>query len=149
MNTIIYDNKGSIIVTGVVLLFISIAAMIIMILSMIGLLSQNLTAQKKDIGILRSLGARKTDIMKIFLFQSALLCIVVVTFALFGVYATALWQNLWTLRNFGFMAIVTVKPIWSTVLLICGLSVIIPLLAVAVPLVRIAHMKPVDAIRNL
>ena len=47
------------------------------------------------------------------------------------------------------MAIVTVKPIWSTVLLICGLSVIIPLLAVAVPLVRIAHMKPVDAIRNL
>lgn len=145
----IYDNKVSIMVTGYVLLFISIAASIIMILSMAGLLSQNYTAQKKEIGILRSLGAKKSDIMKIFLFQAILLCALVLVVSLAGVYITALWQNVWTLRNFGFMDIVTVKPIWSTVLLICGTSVAIPLLAAIIPLIKISKMRPVDAIKNL
>lgn len=145
----IYDNKDSIMVAGYVLLFVSIAASVIMVLSMAGLLAQNYTAQKKEIGILRSLGAKKSDIMKIFLFQAILLCVIVLVVSMAGVYLMAMWQNVWTLRNFGFMDIVTVKPLWSTVFLICGISIIVPMLAALIPLIRISEMKPVDAIRGL
>ncbi len=145
----IYDNKSSIMVAGYVLLFISIAATVIMVMSMVGLLAQNYTAQKKEIGILRSLGAKKSDIMKIFLFQAMLLCVLVLVISMAGVYLMALWQNVWTLRNFGFLDIVTVKPIWSTLLLICGISISIPLIAAIIPLVKISKMRPVDAIKNL
>ena len=61
---------------GLIFVGLSCALSILLLLFVINLISVSIKNQKKEIGILRALGARSRDIFKIFIFESMLLAVI-------------------------------------------------------------------------
>ena len=102
---------------------------------------------KKEIGILRGLGARNIDVLKIFaeegliisLINGAIASVVAIIGCLIinGQFAKALGYN---------VAILNISPVQPLLILACCL--ISSLLACALPILKNANKKPIDTINN-
>ncbi len=99
-----------------------------------------------QIGILRALGARSSDVYKIFLSESLFLAIIYAVLAIPLTIVLSKAVNL-ILKN-GFQVAVSVLYFhWLVPILIFLLSIGITLIAVIFPVARMARKSPVDSIR--
>lgn len=110
-------------------------------------ISVSISARKRDIGIMRSLGARGRDVFYIFFTESLVIAAVNFLLSCGLSYSAAIIANLvmkskfnllLTIAHFGF----------RQVMILFILSFAVALLASIVPISRIARLKPVQAIRN-
>lgn len=118
--------------------------------------SLSVVNKQKEIGILRAIGARGSDVGKIFLIESFIMGAITVVFSWALIFVgTSLINNLLvgsfksylqsavieniTLLTVGFV------PVFA-VLVAC---VVVVLLATLIPVIKISKMKPVDAIKKL
>ena len=107
----------------------------------------SISSRKKDIGILRSLGAKNTDVMKIFLVEEFLLAIIttVLSSIVFAFMFKFLNNTLMETAN------LSISPFYLDTKLI-GIIFIYILIVILVssilPLRKIIKMKPIDAIYN-
>lgn len=107
----------------------------------------SISSRKKDIGILRSLGAKSTDIMKIFLVEEILLALIttVLSSIVFAFMFKFLNNTLMETAN------ISISPFYLDTKLI-GIIFIYILIVILVssilPLRKIIKMKPIDAIYN-
>lgn len=94
-----------------------------------------------EIGLLRALGARRGQVLSLFLGEAILLS------GLGGLLGLALGAGTARLLQLGFAALPVHTP-WSYVLLAEGIAVAIGLVAGVVPALRAARLDPVEALRT-
>ena len=105
------------------------------------IMTMSVSERTGEIGLLRSLGARRSQILALFLGEAALLA------AIGGAAGLALGIGLAQLLHAAFAALPVHTP-WSYAFLAEGVAVIIGLLAGVLPARRAAFMDPVEALRT-
>lgn len=119
---------------------------VLVLVSNIGIVnafSTNLKERKKQIGLLRSVGATKRQIIKIYGRESFILCFICVPLSLaISVFAVKMSVNLMG-ENFVF------KPSWWVLPLSAFFSIGVVLLSSLIPLFSASRISPMQAIRNI
>ncbi|MBU0594111.1 MAG: ABC transporter permease [Gammaproteobacteria bacterium] len=105
------------------------------------IMTMSVTERTSEIGLLRSLGAKRSQILALFLGEAALLA------AVGGAAGLVLGVGLAQLLHVSFSALPVHTP-WSYVLLAEGIAVVIGLVAGVLPARRAAMLDPVEALRS-
>ncbi|MCH5162069.1 MAG: ABC transporter ATP-binding protein/permease [Clostridiales bacterium] len=117
-------------------------------LLMFNFISASITAKKKEIGILRAIGARTVDVFKIFISEAfiiALICFAVSTAGTFGV---CILLNSVLLEGVGIsMSLFVFGPL--SVLFIFGIAFITALISTIIPVTLYSKKPPIASIRAL
>ena len=111
------------------------------VLLMMNFLTISLAFKKKDIGILRALGARKKDVTIICLVESLVIALIDFVISLIAIIVLSIVFN-----NFFHLTILYVN--FLTILLLFLLVFGISALATILPVVKITNKKPIDIIHN-
>ncbi|MDD4840227.1 MAG: ABC transporter permease, partial [Clostridia bacterium] len=129
------------------LLYVAIGLAVFAMILMMNYISTSISHKKKEIGVLRALGARGIDIFGIFINEAmiiaainSVLSIVASAFAILGVnlfYRNKMMMNI-TVYHFGILQI----------LLILGACILATSLASFLPVYIISRKRPIEAIRN-
>ncbi len=148
-NTVYSDAKMAINMIetmSIVFLIIGLVMAVLSALMLFNFISTSISVKRKEIGVLRAVGARGTDVFKIFFAEAfiiAMICFVISAIAsgvlcivLNGVFAGAI--NL-SVLNYG--------PV--QILLILGISVVVAFVATILPVFFAAKKPPVESIRAL
>ncbi len=110
-------------------------------------IATSVSYKKQEIGILRAIGARSSDVFKIFSAEAMIIALVNFLLACIGTYVAVYTINYWMRISLG--ALITVLNFgWRQILLLLLISVCVALVASFIPVYRIARKKPIDAIRN-
>jgi ABC-type antimicrobial peptide transport system permease subunit len=110
-------------------------------------IASSINSKKKEIGILRAIGARGKDIAKIFIFEDIIIAIVNTIFSFIFIFIGAVALNTSLTRNFSSpLSILTVNPL--ALLFVALICIFVVGAASAIPLIRIIRMKPVDVIKT-
>ena len=129
-----------------VFLYVGLVLAVFAALLFSNFISVSISQKQRDIGILRAVGARSTDVFKIFFSESfviALICVLLSTVAsalLCGLINTALAEGL------GASLFVFGIPSFAILIAIAGLTAVV---ATFLPVYNAAKKKPVDSIRAL
>lgn len=109
-------------------------------------ISLSISNKKKEIGILRAVGAREGDVFKIFIAESLTIVIICSILALVGTAFVCYALNSSVLEQFGFAILVIT---FTTILLIFIIGILVAIFATLLPVLKIARKKPVDTIRSI
>lgn len=102
--------------------------------------------KKQEIGILRAIGSRSSDVFRIFFSESFIIAAVNFVLACIGTAAVTIMINR-GVHNLGVLVtVLSVGP--RQILLILAISLFVAAIASFLPVWRIASKKPIDAIRN-
>ncbi len=115
-------------------------------LMLLNFISVSISAKKKDIGILRAVGARGTDVFKIFFAEAFIIAIICFVISTIGAYVVC------GILNSSLVSIVNMKLLnfqLINVLMILGVSFGISLIATFFPVFFAARKSPVESIRAL
>ena len=145
MNTL--DNFNDFIETGAkIFLYVGIGFAVFSGLLLMNFISISISYKKREIGILRAVGARSSDVFKIFFSESLIIALINYVLAIAATLTAIFVINRWmrgeginvTLLNFGLRQLG----------LMLAVSVGVALLSSFLPVWRIARKKPVDAIKD-
>jgi len=122
--------------------FLTAIASVSLLVGAVGIANTMFTSvleKTKDIGVMKSIGARNEDILIIFLFNAALIGLVG---GLIGV-----------LIGYGLAALMTMLGMFSiitinTVLMTLGISVLVGMISGFIPAINASKLNPVDALRR-
>ena len=146
--TVLLDSFGeaiSILTTYIV--WVGVGFAVFAALLLMNFISTSISYKKREIGILRALGARSSDVFGIFFNES--LVIAMINFALATVatfVASAVISNV-VITNLG-IELVFLSTGVRQILLILGVSLLTAFLSSIIPVNKIAKKKPIDAINN-
>ncbi len=129
-----------------IFLYVGLGFAVFSALLLMNFIATSISYKKREIGILRAVGARSSDVFKIFFSESLIIAGInfvlsaIVCFG--GIFALNTWMHnegiRMTLLNFGVRQVV----------LMLGVSVLVALLASFLPVYSIARKKPIDAIKD-
>lgn len=131
-----------------VLFYVSIGLAIFSGLLLMNFISTSISYKKKEIGILRAVGAKSFDVFKIFFSEAFFIAVINFVFACVlsavGVYFfnSAMVDTIGSLGSFFMFGI-------RQILLLIGLSVAIAFVASFLPVYLVAKKRPVEAIRSI
>lgn len=129
-----------------ILLWIGVATALFAIMLLFNFISVSITYKKKEIGILRALGARSADVFKIFCSESLIIAAICYILAVIGCFAICAAINAELAGAFGIALLVFGPASWFIMLAIAVLTSVI---ATFLPVYGIAKRKPADSIRAL
>lgn len=126
-------------------LYFGIAVAIFAALLMMNFVANSVTAKKREIGILRAVGARGIDVYGIFFHESEIIALMntVVASIAAGVVAWALNNSV---VNQYHIPLAIFAFSWRTVLVILALSILVSAVASFLPSYLISRKKPIDSI---
>lgn len=130
-----------------IFLYIGIAFAIFSSLLLLNYISTSVSYKKKEIGILRAIGARGKDVLGIFTKESTIIALINFTLALAGVIAATIIINN-KIRNDYNILITLLKPGVRQIALMLGVTLLVGFISSALPVIRIARKRPIDAIRD-
>lgn len=122
--------------------FFGFAAMLMMNFIMV-----SIGYRKKEIGILRSIGARSLDVVKIFVWEALILALLSYGVTLIFLYSLSALVNSFAMDTVGIL----ISPVIITMrqpFILAGTVLIIAFLASCLPIIRIARQRPIDAIKK-
>lgn len=125
-----------------IILLISIMLAIFSVLLFINFLLVGIDCRKKEMGILRAIGARSIDTVIICLVESAIVAIIDFILSLVGVLILCLLIN-----KFFYISLFFVGPLQIFVLF--ALCIVGTALSAILPAMKIAKKKPIDVINNI
>lgn len=146
--TSILDNYGSLFedLTSV-LVWVALGFAVFASLMLMSFISTSISYKKREIGILRALGARGSDVFGIFFIESLIIALINFVLAFITTLVGAFFINRAIIIELGIdLAILTVTI--RQFALILGISVLAAFLASILPVSKISRKKPVDAINN-
>lgn len=130
-----------------VFLYIGIGFALFSALMLSNFIATSVARKKREIGILRALGARSNDVFKIFFNESLIIGIINFLIASVVSYFVISIINS-TLREQGGFQITIFSFGIRQVVLLLGISLLVALIASYIPVQGIARKRPVDAISN-
>ncbi len=149
LNSVTYelDTVHEVLLTmAKVFLYIGLGFALFAALMLANFIATSISYKKQEIGILRAIGSRSSDVFRIFFSESFIIAMINFVLSSIGVgVATALVNYI--LRQSGILiSVLTFGP--RQVLLLFAVSVLVAALASFFPVRRIAAKRPIDAIRN-
>ena len=130
-----------------VLLYFGIGFAIFASLLLMNFISTSISYKKREIGILRALGARGSDVFGIFFNESSVIAVINFALATIATFITAGILNNIIITKLG-LDLVLLSVGIRQFILIFGVSMLTAFVASFLPVIKIAKKKPVDAINN-
>lgn len=131
----------------IVFLVLGIILAVFSALLMMNFIATSISYKKRDIGILRGLGARKLDVVKIFTYESLVIAAINIVLAIVVTIPSVALINNVAIEQIG-MNVTLLAFTFRQLLLVIGVAVLSALLASILPVLNIARKKPIDAINN-
>lgn len=130
-----------------VFLYIGIGFAVFAVLLFFNYVSLSIANKRREIGILRAVGARGIDVFKIFFSEAGIISLINFLISIILVFIIS------GLINNGFATLLPIRiaifaPGIITILLVFGISLVAGLISSLLPVIRIASQKPIDAIRE-
>ena len=133
---------------SLIFLIIGIVLAVFSALLLFNFISMSISNKKKEIGILRAVGARGTDVFKIFLSESGIIVGICTLLALIGtVVLTFVINNILRVDAGLQVTLFVFGPL--SVLMMIGIAVVVAVVSTFLPVYFAARKKPVDSIRAL
>ena len=133
---------------SLIFLIIGIVLAVFSALLLFNFISMSISNKKKEIGILRAVGARGTDVFKIFLSESGIIVGICTVLALIGtVVLTFVINNLLKVEAGLDVTLFVFGPL--SVLLMVAIAVVVAIVSTFLPVYFAARKKPVESIRSL
>ena len=130
-----------------VFVYIGIGFAVFAALMMMSFITMTISYKKREIGILRAIGARQSDVYKIFFNESLIMTTINFIFAVIFTIAAVMLLNSAIGGGLG-MSIVLLSFGIRQVVLLAGISVAVAAIASFLPVRKISKLKPIDAIQN-
>ena len=129
-----------------IFLYIGLGFAVFSALMLMNFISVSISYKRREIGILRAVGARSSDVFKIFFCEAAIIALINYVFALAAtITATTIFNNL--VRKEGINVTLLSFGIRQVILMLV-ISLGVAAIASFLPVWNIAKRKPVDAIKN-
>ncbi len=129
-----------------VFLYVGIGFAVFSALLLMNFISTSISYKKREIGILRAVGARSSDVFKIFFSEALIIALINFILSLSAVIGAIAFANGY-MRSQGInITLLTFGP--RQVILMLLISIAVALVASFLPVYRIAKRKPVDAIKD-
>lgn len=155
---IIYNMKNGVMTTltmineliemlAKVFLYIGIGFAVFAALMLMNYIATSISYKRREIGILRAVGARSSDVFGIFFNESLIIALINFVLATIATFAVVIFLNTMlrteynltiTLLNFGIRQI----------MLMLGISVVVAFVSSFLPVYKVAIQKPIDAIKK-
>jgi hypothetical protein len=146
--TPILDQFGDILNSvSQVLLYVGIGFAVFASLLLMNFISNSISYKKREIGILRALGARGSDVFGIFFNESSVIAIINFVLATIATIVTCGILNNVIITKLG-LDLVLLSVGIRQIVLIFGISMLTAFIASFLPVMKIAKKKPIDAINN-
>ena len=130
-----------------VFLYIGIGFAVFASLMLFNFISTSITYKKREIGILRAVGARSGDVFGIFFSESAIIALISFVLAFILSFVGCYFVNNAVRSQMG-LPLTILNIGFRQGLLLIGVSLVAAFLASILPVYRIAMKKPIDAIRK-
>ncbi len=134
-------------ILGKVFLYVGLGFALFASLMLTNFISTSIAHKKQDIGILRAIGSRSSDVFRIFFAESFVIAMINFVLSVVGTLAVTIVLNT-VIRNDAGLLITFLNFGVRQILVLFGVSLIVALLATFFPVRKIASMKPIDAIKN-
>ncbi len=131
---------------GTVFLWVGVAMAVFAMLLLFNFISVSITYKKREIGILRAVGARSADVFKIFYSESAIITLLCYALAMIASFFGCGILNA-ELADFTNVALFVFGPVSWLVML--GIALATSVAATFLPVYGIAKRRPVESIRAL
>lgn len=129
-----------------IFLYIGLGFALFAALMLANFIATSISYKKQEIGILRAIGSRSSDVFRIFFSESFIIAMINFVLSSIGVGVATGVVN-WILRKNGILiSVLTFGP--RQILLLLAVSILVAALASYFPVRRIAAKRPIDAIRN-
>lgn len=129
-----------------VFLYVGIVMALFAMLLLFNFISVSIANKKKEIGILRAVGARSADVFKIFYSESAIITAICYALAMIVSFAVCSILNSTVAGALGAAIFVFGPASWLVML---GIALLTSFIATFLPVYSIARRKPVESIRAL
>jgi putative ABC transport system permease protein len=110
-------------------------------------ISTSIKLKQNQIGILRAIGARGIDVMKIFLMEGFMIAVLVSILTNISLYFAIRFFNNEVVSQFKVPLVLLYMNFWS-IFIILIISILVVMGSIYLPLKRITKMKPIQAIKN-
>ena len=146
MNSV--DSVNSFIETAAkIFLYVGIGFAVFASLLLLNFITISISYKKREIGILRAIGARGMDVFKIFFSEAFIIAIINFVLAFVGCFVACFFINRMFRNNYGFL--ITVLHIGiRQLLLMLAVSFVVAFISSFIPVYLTARKKPIDAIRS-
>ena len=115
-------------------------------LMMLNFITISIASKKKDIGILRAIGARKSDVFKIFFAESLFIATVCIVLSLGFTFIAEFFLDRYFIEQ---ITISILQFSFATVGLVVAVALIISVIATIIPVLHSSKKPPVESIRAL
>ncbi len=129
-----------------IFLYIGIGFAVFSALLLMNFIATSISYKKREIGVLRAVGARSSDVFKIFFSEALIIAAINFILSVIAVIVAIFFANNW-MRNSGINVTLLTFGIRQIILMML-VSVGVALLASFLPVYNIARRKPIDAIRD-
>lgn len=146
-NDVIYANN----IVGtlyVVFLWVGVVLAVFAALLLFNFISMSISNKKKEIGILRAMGARGADVFKIFFSESGIIVGICIVFAVLGTFLVTVILNGFIHSGLGLPVALFSFGALSVVLMV-AVAAVVAFVGTFLPVWFTAKKKPVDSIRAL
>ncbi len=133
---------------SVIFLVVGIVFAVFAALLLLNFISVSISNKNKEIGILRAVGAKGTDVFKIFFSESAIIAIICFILSIIITAVAANYINNILLSSYSVYVSMVVFGPWS-VLMLLAIAVVVAFLGTFFPVYSASKKKPADSIRSL
>ncbi|MBP5091320.1 MAG: ATP-binding cassette domain-containing protein, partial [Bacilli bacterium] len=130
-----------------VFFWIGVAFLVFSMLLFYNFISVSINNKRREIGILRAVGARGSDVFKIFYSESAIIALINSVLATITLIIACHFINETFITELGYR-IYFLNPGIVEILLVFGAALVASFLSTLLPVLRIANQKPIDAIHD-
>ena len=142
----LYNFNDFIEVGAKVFLYVGIGFAVFAALMMMNFISTSISYKRREIGILRAVGARSSDVFKIFFSEAAIIALITYILSLAATISATVIVNT-VLRNQGITVTLVNFGIRQIILMLL-VNVAVAAIASFFPVWNIARRNPIDAIKN-
>ena len=130
-----------------IFLYVSIGFAVFSAFLLMNFISTSISYKKREIGILRAIGARGSDVYKIFFYESLLISFINFVLAVVGAFVACYLINRKMVVDLGINLTLLVFGVRQLVLM-TAISFVVSMIATFLPVYKIAKKNPIDAINN-